>query len=108
MRRSTTRSRGLLLAVPLLIGGIATALAQSTTPPGGTEKPDTPANQPKTGPSSGTAPGNEGSTGWTGGTGGSFTGTSNHAPAPGSPNAQPETVEGVNPQPSGSATTPTR
>ncbi|WP_201159666.1 hypothetical protein [Rhodoplanes elegans] len=90
-----------IVAAPLLIGSLATAAAQTTTPQGGVEKPDTPANDPKTGPSSGTAPGNEGSTGWTGGTGGSFTGTSNHAPTPGSPTAQPETVEGVNPKPGG-------
>ncbi|MFD2181446.1 hypothetical protein [Rhodoplanes azumiensis] len=90
-----------LIATPLLIGGLAVAAAQTTTPQGGTERPDTPANDPKTGPSSGTAPGNEGSTGWTGGTGGSFTGTSNHAPTPGSPSPQPETVEGVNPKPGG-------
>ncbi|MFL9828022.1 hypothetical protein [Rhodoplanes sp. SY1] len=98
-----------LIAAPLLIGSLALAAAQTTTqtPQGGVEQPDTPTNAPKTGPSSGTAPGNEGSTGWTGGTGGAFTGTSNHAPTPGSPTAQPETVEGVNPKP-GSSSSSTR
>lgn len=96
-----------LLAVPMLIGSLAVAAAQSTTPSGSTTAPDTPANTPKTGPSSGTAPGNEGSTGWTGGTGGAFTGTSNHAPTPASPTQHPETVEGVNPKP-GSTTAPAR
>lgn len=97
-----------LIALPLLLGTVVVAAAQTTKPQGQTAKPDTPSTMPETGAASGTAPGNQGSTGWTGGTGGSFTGTSNHAPTPGSPTDQPATVQGVNPQPSGSATTPAR
>lgn len=60
-------------------------------------QPSPSATQPTTGPSSGTTPGNSGSTGWTGGTGGSHTGTSPHAPTPGSPNAHPPTATGLDP-----------
>jgi hypothetical protein len=86
------------LTAAAVLASLTFASAQSPSP---TAKPDQPATQPQPGPSSGTAPGNEGSTGWTGGTGGSFTGTSNHAPTTGSRTEQPETVRGVNPQPSG-------
>lgn len=90
-----------LLSAVLLLSATAMAGAQSAPSP--TTKPDTPATQPSPGPDSGTKPGNEGSTGWTGGTGGSFTGTSPHAPTPGSKTEQPETVQGVNPGTTGTA-----
>jgi hypothetical protein len=97
-----------MIALPLVLATVVAATAQTTTPPGQAARPDTPATAPQTGPASGTSPGNEGSTGWTGGTGGSFTGTSNHAPTPGSPSDQPATVQGVNPQPSGNPATAPR
>ena len=59
--------------------------------------PSPAATPPKTGPSSGTEPVNSGSTGWTGGTGGSNTGTSPHAPTPGSPTEHPPTATGLDP-----------
>lgn len=85
-----------LVFPPLLAAGLVAgtaAFAQTSSPPPG------PATPPRPGPNSGTAPGNEGSTGWTGGTGGSFTGTSPHAPTPGSPTQQPPTVQGLDPRP---------
>ena len=87
--------RPFLLGSALMAAGLAPALAQTTPRPA----PQEPATPPRPGPNSGTAPGNEGSTGWTGGTGGSFTGTSPHAPTPGSPTDQPPVVRGLNPRP---------
>ncbi len=91
-------ARTCLISFALLVVPLAGAVAQTPAP---SATPDTPATKPSTGPSSGVTPGNEGSTGWTGGTGGAYTGTSNHAPTPGSKTGQPETVTGVNPTTSG-------
>lgn len=88
-----------LLAAAFMSAWIAAASAQSTTP---AASPDGPATAPSTGPNSGTAPGNAGSTGWSGsGMGGSHTGTSQHAPMPGSKTEQPETAKGLNPTTTG-------
>lgn len=92
-----------------LLGALALGLALAAPPVAAVsaaEKPDRPATAPAPG-RDGTAPGNEGSTGWTGGTGGAYIGTSPHAPAPGSPTAQPETAEGVAPGPGGGSGTAT-
>jgi hypothetical protein len=97
-------ARPYLLAAVFVLCCLASASAQPTPSP--TAKPDTPATQPAPEKQDGTAPGNAGSTGWTGGTGGSFVGTSNHAPTPGSKTEQPETVKGLNPSTNPSAPTP--
>ena len=57
------------------------------------------ATPPARGADSGTAPGGMGSTGWTGGTGGSNVGTAPSGATPGSPNQQPQTVQGADPSP---------
>lgn len=91
-------------AFVLLSGGVALAQAGGPSPgpaSGRTDcsmPPHASATPPDQGPSSGTAPGSSGSTAWTGGTGGSHTGTTPHAPTPGSPNSQPEVVQGVDPK----------
>lgn len=65
-------------------------------PPSRSEPAATP---PARGADSGTAPGGMGSTGWSGGTGGSNIGTSPSGATPGSPNQQPQTVQGTDPKP---------
>lgn len=97
----TARIHLCLLSMALALGSATLAGAQSNPSP--VAKPGTPATQPSPGPQSGTAPGNEGSTGWTGGTGKSWTGTSEHAPTPGSKTEQPATVQGINPSTTGTA-----
>lgn len=96
----------------LMLGTLASALVLMVLPSGGgaraegaaptreacAQEPQEAATEPDTGPSSGTAPGSPGSTGWTGGTGGSFTGTTPHAPTPGSPTWHPQTVQGLDPK----------
>lgn len=111
MTRATLKtSKPALLTGALLIGlwlngpvpGLpGQAIAAETTKTGGAGcRADTSghaATAPSQGPSSGTAAGNLGTTGWTNGMGGTYVGTSNHAPTPGSPQSQPETVTGANP-----------
>lgn len=98
-------ARSIALALSIACSAMP-ALAQ-TGSGGPVARPEGPATPPRPGSQSGTAPGNEGSTGWTGGTGGSFTGTSNHAPTPGSRTDHPETVRGLNP-PTGNPPPPSR
>lgn len=78
-------------------------LAQGGPPPAAKtecmpQPPRTAETPPTPGPGSGTAPGNSGSTGWTGGMGGSTTGTSPHAPTPGSETQHPATAQGLDPK----------
>ena len=88
----------LMLAGAVFALSTALAYPQGTsTQNSGTAKPAESANQPTTGPNSGTDPKNAGSTGWSGGTGGSNIGTSPHAPTPGSPTQQPDTAKGLDP-----------
>ncbi len=72
-------------------------------PPAQTEPAATP---PAQGSDSGTAPGGMGSTGWSGGTGGSHVGTAPADATPGSPNQQPQTVQGTDPTRSAQAGQP--
>lgn len=86
----TIRIQALFIAAAVTLAPLA-ATAQTSG------KADAPMTAPSTGPQSGSAPGNAGSSGWSGsGLGGSHTGMPNDSKSGG----QPETVQGVNPQPS--------
>lgn len=99
-----TRRLSLGAAVLLLCSSAAFAQTGGPTPGPASGRadcsmpPHSAATPTDDGPSSGTAPGSSGSTAWTGGTGGSHTGTTPNAPTPGSPTAQPEVVQGVDPK----------
>ncbi|MEP9352505.1 hypothetical protein ABLE93_02780 [Xanthobacter sp. KR7-65] len=85
----------------LASAGPSPAAAQSVTPATPSTGCEQPAHQAETpvpqGSNSGTQPGSA-STGWSGATGGSFTGTTNQVPTPGSPSDHPQTVTGVDPK----------